>query len=408
MPIYPDIPKEFTRCKDGSYSSSQDVRACSWHGGRVDGKNVLTSSENSAEVFLIPLNKISTRTSIFQGREKEFSQRSVDNILNAIKSGSFKWANLDPVILWSSPKYERYIVLSGHSRKEAFRRAASQGLTAQGKKFDEIPAKLFYGTEQEAKEIALKSNTLGTSETVIERANYYRQKEGVSYSELLKEAKELEGRNARTVLALARLNPSGKFYQALRQFEGKETTDSKNILDSARWVGSLRWSVPALTNTHENELFDWLINQGFYRKLGNARKFNETILSVINSRTTFGKLDESLNLNKYFSKSPTEQRYDEQVEALKSEVKELEKTLRDKINDLSKRGATEPEIRRIVEGIEATLRRKRIELQKLLQDKSKILEQAKKEKTLFDTIGQAPGYNLPGGFVAPKIYRHGK
>lgn len=133
----------------------------------------------------VPIKWIGTNKR-FQNRESDFSTRSVTNIIEAVKDGSFRWSNLDPIILWQpnraveelkvfEKERPRYYVLSGHSRLEAFRRLYDMQATAQGRDFGYIPAKIEVGISfEETQKIALNSNTLSTKETDIERAAYYR------------------------------------------------------------------------------------------------------------------------------------------------------------------------------------------------------------------------------------------
>ena len=78
----------------------------------------------------------------------------------------------------------------------------------------------------EAKRIAMESNTLSSRESDLERANYYRRmlEMGTPASEIKAAAARMEGKEAVKILAFAQLNPNGKTANALRpiaqEFQG--------------------------------------------------------------------------------------------------------------------------------------------------------------------------------------------
>jgi hypothetical protein len=72
----------------------------------------------------IPLSLIVKRPDLFQNRDHDFSQDTVDGILTAIEIGEFFWYAMDPIKLWRDPESNELVLLAGFSRTEAFSRAS--------------------------------------------------------------------------------------------------------------------------------------------------------------------------------------------------------------------------------------------------------------------------------------------
>jgi hypothetical protein len=277
--IIPRKQKKLYPCNDGTLSTHQRRGACNWHGGLKKKKKALVigrgrrhfdyaqqNCNEKTDVQFINLEKISVAHEWFQNRAAAFSTRSVENIIEAVQSGSFRWANMDAITVWENPQDGKYYVLSGHSRFQAFRSLCAASKTAEGRAFCAIPAKVTMATLAEAKKIALESNTLATKETATERATFYRRQRtaGMGAKELETLAKRLEGRNANTVVAFSYLNQTGKTWAGVLALSSGQA-DSKNIITSVgRWIGNARRRFPQLTNFHEDELYNWLItNKGY-------------------------------------------------------------------------------------------------------------------------------------------------
>lgn len=396
MPVYQDIIRQWWPCKDGAYSDHSGPGACVWHGGLLSTDPISTDGEaGRLGVVDVPLAQVKTKPEWFQNRAGGFSTRSVDNIVDAARSGSFSWANFDPVTLWEAPGGDLY-VLSGHSRTEAFARLYTLGAKVEGRDFARIPAKIVRGiSEQEARKIAMESNTLSTKETDIERAAYYRRLrslDGASARDIDQAAKRMEGRNATHIVALSYLSPAGKTLAALAALQDAEDQSRGIMANVARWIGNARKQFPQLTNAHENELYDFLITQKAYGtakgQISNEREFTSRLASVINRRTEFGQFDQErpLNIRNLISKSPTEENYDAQVEESRQNVTDLEKALKDKVRELAARGATEAQVQELTAGLEAGLRRARVAYTNLLQARGRYMEAARNELNLFEGI----------------------
>lgn len=402
--VFPALPKLY-ECVDGSFSTSESSRGCSRHGGKKTGIPVAFGGGGSKlKVKDVPLSEISTDKNMFQGREKDFSLRSVENIVSAVKSGAFVWANLDPVTLWKSTTGKLYII-SGHSRFEAFKRLSAENIKYDGEKFDSIPAKILIAVPLEAAQrIALESNTLSTKETDLERAKYYRKlrQDGTKESALVDDIKKNEGKNWVNIYAYTFLSQTGKSIDALSKFGDKEDTSAQMTKSLVKWIGSGRKSFPELTNDHEDELYSWLFERKGYGtgpgSVSTEAEFKEALNSFVSKNTFFGKFDQEkpLNIMSLLQKSPAEAQYDEQINEAKKLVLDSEKNLKSKIKTLTDRGATKSEIQKIVEPFEAALRNQRVNLQKLLQKKTDVLEYSKNEKTLFGVTetGKKKAINL--------------
>lgn len=392
MAILKRIPPQFYQCVDGTYSTHNRRGACNWHGG-LKNTNPLSVSKgrsSNAGIELIPIQSIGVNHGWFQNRATPYSARSVENIVAAAQGGTFRWVNFDPITVWANRLGKLY-VLSGHSRLEAFVRLCKAGVKAEGRVFCEIPAKVAKGlTMEQAKKIALESNTLSTKETLLERSIYYRRlTPSKSFTELKEIAKRLEGANANKILAYAHLSATGKTLAALQALENKDEDSNSTMGKVARWIGNARIKYP-LTDQHENEIYDWLINMSGYGtgrgQLSNEKAFNKRLYNIIQKRTEFGALSVSLNIKNTLYQSPVERQYNEQLREAMEKVKELEKQLKAKIANLASRGADELKIKELTKGLEASLRRARIDYQNIVARKDHVTRAAKNELSLFENI----------------------
>lgn len=385
------------QCRDGTFSTSSGTGACSYHGGIEKEATIVIcangeGSGSKLEIVDLPIKQVHVNHEWFQNRAAPFSVRSVENIINAVDVGDFRWENFDPITIWKNEQ-GKYYILSGHSRTEAFRRLCEEQAKSKGRTFCKIPAKIVHGISlEEAKKIASESNTLSTPETDLERAVYYRNLRTsgqINPKDIRESIKRTEGRNANTILALSYLSPAGRTWNALKALENSNDTSKGNMANIARWIGNARIRFEQLTDSHENEIYDWLVqNKGYgtsKNQLSSERDFLDRLYSIINRKTEWGefKQNEPLNILRLLSKSPVEAEYDEQVEAAKANIKSLEKELREKTTDLARRGGSEEQIRNATLGIETSLRRARLDFQRLLNNKGEVLKQARNQQSLF-------------------------
>lgn len=403
--IFKEVP-ELYECNDGTFSTSSGARSCHRHGGRKSSEPVQFGRGGSGLLNIqdVPLKDIHVNRDLFQGREKAYSQRSVDNIVMDATGGRFQWENLDPITLWRSQDGRLYL-LSGHSRLQAFKILAAEGVKVDGKGFNRIPAKIRTGSLEQAQRMALESNTLSTKETDVERAAYYRRlrQDGTPEKELLAQVKKNEGRNWANIYAYTFLSPSGRTWATLKQFaEGED--QSANIAKSlAKWIGNGRKEFPQLTNEHEGELYAWLFEQKGYGtgpgQVSSELDFREKLGVFVQKNTFFGEFDQNkpLNIMAAQYKSPAEAALDTAIQEKNKEVQQTERELKAKIKSLNDRGASKSDVARIIAPIEATLRNLRIELAQLISKKSAVVEYSKNEPTLFG-IGRMPRRKIPHYF----------
>jgi len=409
------IPRVLYKCKDGTYSTHNRKGACYNHCGLSRAKPVrlvragqtlpVAKSRQSvpaSDLVLVPLTEVFVNTQWFQNREKAFSIRSVENILAAVEGGTFRWANFDAITIWQYPD-GKYYILSGHSRTEAFSRLCALKATAEGRDFCRIPAKIIAGiTLDEAKRIAMESNTLSSRETDLERANYYRRmlEMGTPATEIKAAAARMEGKEAVKILAFAHLNPNGKTANALRALEQADQTSRNNMANIARWIGNARQTVTVLTDRHENELYDWLVNDKAYGtakgQISNETEFKSRLAAILQKRMTFGVLDDSLNIQGSITKTPTEQTYDGQVAEALQLVSDLEKQYKEKIRSLTERGASEAKVQELTAGLQASLTRARVNYQNLLLKRNEVAQAARNDLSLFAGIGKIVKEKPPG------------
>lgn len=401
--IFTELP-ELYECMDGAFSSARSSRACSRHGGRKSGEPITFGGGSGLlNIQDVPLGTIKINRELFQGREKAFSKRSVDNIVEDAMSGRFAWENLDPITLWRSPDAELFL-LSGHSRLKAFELLAAEGLRVDGKGFDRIPAKIRSGSLEAAQRMALESNTLSTKETDIERAAYYRRlrQDGQEEKKILAQCRKNEGRNWSNIYAYTFLSPSGNTWAMLKQFAEGEDQSATLAKTLAKWIGAARRELPMLTAEHEAELHAWLFeNKGYGTGAGQVsseREFAEKVGVFVQKNTFFGEFDQGkpLNIMSAQYKSPTEQEYDKVIAEKTKQLADLDKEMRQKIKNLTDRSANADDIARIIQPYEIGLRNLRVELSRLLQKKSEVLEYSKNEIRLFGLkrpkIGTLQGY----------------
>lgn len=189
-------------------------------------------------VIMVPIKAIYTDTNRFQNRDAEFSEASVQRIVD-----NFDENKMDAVTLWTDPKSGKIYMLSGHSRLEAHKRL----------KRTEILAKYFKGSEAEAIRFArVDANRSATAETVSEdvKAFKYERDTQKDTPETLK--KRWKERYAK-LEAWSHLEKGGMFLDALDKQEGFPYIQNKAMM-----VGQLRKHYPQLTNMHEREMFNFI------------------------------------------------------------------------------------------------------------------------------------------------------
>jgi antirestriction protein ArdC len=283
----------------------------------------------------MPVNSIYTDEKRFQNRANAFSSESANRIIKAVENGSFDWSKFDPIIIWFDDKAGKYFVLSGHSRLAAFKE-----LSKTKNEFKAIPVKIFTGSQMQAIDLALNSNTLSTKETETERAMYYNRKrqtceisKSVGLLGALTECEKIvenecrdnEGKNANYILNLSYLNPDGFLMDSLNKLGVEKDNDSTNVLRTiANWIGEARRNNKELLNIHETEIAKFLLNGGYGNKAGqfkNKTQFNERLKYSFDKWKTAGAdPNKPLNLANTLSKSSFEQDFDNRLAKSKADL----------------------------------------------------------------------------------------
>jgi hypothetical protein len=356
-------------------------------GKKPVAKPAPAKAEKRLEIEDINIADIFTDEENFQQRKQAYSERSVNNIIQAVQNGTFNWNELDPVTLWISPKDYRYYVLSGHSRLEAFRRLFADGY----QNFELIPARVFEGTLAEAKEIALRSNTLSTKESSVERAGYYHKLFAAQKprKEIVELAKKQESKNWKYIINLAQLNQDGALISDLEALGEDDTTN--NLKKIADYIGEARGLYPQLTDKHEAELYKYLT------KNNRIEKYNKNeFLAELNKKMMFFDPSEALNLENFVAKNTIEQSYDEALKEARRALKEANEAREEKRKDLARKlkeqkgSLNNEDIKRIQAiltegGYDRAVQKAEQELLRLESQRDNIRQEAKNQTTLFGT-----------------------
>jgi hypothetical protein len=246
---------------------------------------MLSNYGNAFVIDYVPLSEIYTDESNFQNRGDKYSEKSVKSIIDAVANGSFNWFAFDPVILWENPADGKKYVLSGHSRTQAFRQLAKMhpDWIVDGLTFTSIPARIYRGSFEDAKRLALNSNTLATPETLTERAAYYRrirERQGITKGKDLKALKDkaLRENNGQMIWDLSYLPDGGISFDSLKAFKlGEESGSTENFLRLAticQWIGKAFQIYKGLSKAHDRELFNFLMSGGYGSKSGQYFNFS--------------------------------------------------------------------------------------------------------------------------------------
>ena len=316
---------------------------------------------NAFVIDYVPLDEIYTDESNFQNRGDKYSEKSVKSIIDAVANGNFNWFAFDPVILWENPADGKKFVLSGHSRTQAFRQLAKMhpDWIVDGLTFTSIPARIYRGSFEDAKRLALNSNTLATPETLTERAAYYRrirERQGITKGKDLKALKDkaLRENNGQMIWDLSYLPEGGISFDSLKAFKlGEESGSTENFLRLAticQWIGKAFQIYQGLSKAHDRELFNFLMSGGYGSKSG--QYFNFTSLNdrlqklyaknVADSRkvNANGEYTEPFQIAAYKKDDATLDTLDE----LKKDADGAYKELKRKLKELRDNNATREQI----------------------------------------------------------------
>jgi hypothetical protein len=360
-----------------------------------------------AGVVYTPSADVNTDVDRFQPRGTDYSKESANKIIN-----NFDDNKLDPVVLYRDKDGKDY-VLAGHSRLEAHnqldempdwddrKRKAIENGYQPGK----IKARYFKGIEAEAKEFADRSNDLGTKNKDYESANSLRKmrEQGKTKKDITERAKTDFGKNWRYIHNLSYLNPGGKILTTLQQFQDNPDKEAQNKIEkAAQWVGAVRERLgDQITNAHENEMFDFLMDKTRSTKLERENDFIGLVQNIT-GRFDFNK-DEPLNLNRIKTKTAGEVSHDQEEQEIKQSIKDLEgeqDQLSDRLNNPKNPAYVNPNSNDYADVLSnAEKKKKRIndELTQLRKDllahqqkKGKILAEGMNQNSLFDMTNLSP------------------
>ena len=264
-------------------------------------------------VKTIPLSDLYTDEKRFQNRKK-LNEEIVENIVN-----NFKPTDLDPLVVWYDKKQGKTFVLAGHHRFEALKRLKHKNVPVKFANDD-------YPTEADAIRYAKEiSNANRTLEEPYERAAIYRKYREEGYSEKeINDKAALEGKNRSYILNLSCLNPKGATMSTLVQFSQTQSKADKNESERvADWIGQARRNAPELTDAHEKEMFDFLMNKEASKRTTTKVKFLEYVRACWNPFEPTAPL----NLARMKYQSEGEKQYDEEVERYKTLISDLQNNI---------------------------------------------------------------------------------
>ena len=292
--------------KNTTKSPSSDKSAPSDSSSNKNTKKKTPRTTQYKGVKTIPLTDLYTDEKRFQNRKK-LNEEIVENIVN-----NFKPTDLDPLVVWYDEKQGKTFVLAGHHRYEALKRLGHKTVPVKYANDD-------YPTEADAIRYAKEiSNANRTLEEPYERAAIYRKYRDEGYSEKeINEKANIEGKNRSYILNLSCLNPKGSTMSTLVQFSQTQSKADKNEIERiADWIGQARRNAPELTNAHEQEMFDFLMNKEASKRTSTKAKFLEYVRACWNPFAP----SEPLNLARMKYQSEGEKQYDEEVENLKTQI----------------------------------------------------------------------------------------
>ena len=264
-------------------------------------------------VKTIPLSDLYTDEKRFQNRKK-LNEEIVENIVK-----NFKPTDLDPLVVWYDKKQGKTFVLAGHHRFEALKRLKHKNVPVKFANDD-------YPTEADAIRYAKEiSNANRTLEEPYERAAIYRKYREEGYSEKeINDKAALEGKNRSYILNLSCLNPKGATMSTLVQFSQTQSKADKNETERvADWIGQARRNAPELTDAHEKEMFDFLMNKEASKRTTTKVKFLEYVRACWNPFEPTAPL----NLARMKYQSEGEKQYDEEVERYKTLISDLQNNI---------------------------------------------------------------------------------
>ena len=356
---------------------------------------VFERSERVA-TFEVPLSDIKIKTGKeFQERPTMYARKSVDSIKQDFYDGVWRFESMDPIHLWEDPVTKELYTIN-HSRRQAFQELFDEGNT----QFGTVPSIILRDISfKEAIDIANKSNRTNTPPGPLTRSKLYRdmREQGESKKSIEKKAMQLEGKgNYRGIINISHLNPRGKIAELIDRMteDGGDmiSNDLANLNTMAEWIGDLRRRYPKLTNTHENEIFQYLLENYGGNGVGikSRPQFHEAVESAIEKQSG-GKLkfkvDEPINVGNGVHRSPAEIEYQKQIDDVNLQLREKSKEIKrenDKLHRLKKTDVerrNDPKMKKLYEE-QTELNRKLNDLTSKAADNVGVIRAS--EMSLFD------------------------
>jgi len=329
-------------------------------------------SESDEKIYNIPISDIKTDVKRFQNRKKEYVERHVQKIID-----NYDERKIRPVTVWQDPKDGNYYVLSGHNRLEVQKRLGK----------NEIKVTKYQGTEEEAIKFARTSNSRRLNETKVERADYYREERdsGTDEKDILEEVKANEDKNWQEVYNYSFLKFDGDVERAIEMTEGRDKQMQSMIETIGSWIGELRRIYPELTDSNEQEMFEYLKSN--YGKPGakNKTEFKNRVEVVVN-RIDY-KQGEYLNLKNKITYTASENEYIEQLKQAEKELNDAKKVRDEKQKDFIEKGLQGEDLDRVMKKYNddvIVLQREYIKA----KGREDVMREARKEEVgLFDSSG---------------------
>jgi len=243
----------------------------------------------STKVQEFPIEKITLRPDIFQGRTVPFAKETVDKI---VSEGYDK--SQEPIILYFDDKTKQNIVISGHSRFESAKKLSKSKDIK--KRITKIPVKFFNGDLDDAIDYALiESNRSGTTEGIESDIKAYSRAKDRGYNKQFLKNIFKSDSYLHILNELSYLNPKGRFIEILAKGNENEAKSFPYLLRNAVWTGQLRRIYDKLTNEHETEMFNF-----FYKTDKGLKVKKDSFFDIVKKRVedTFFDPKKGLQLNK--------------------------------------------------------------------------------------------------------------
>ncbi len=314
--------------------------------GELKSKDKVKQTKAFGEVKISDITK---KLKDYQGRQGEdYSEQTFNRIVNDVKNGTLVFDALPPIQLYERKDGELEL-LAGHSRLAAFEYLNKEGIEYKGRDFSEIRSQIIRESDgvsfEQAKKIAQESNQ-GAVQKPTDNAGYLRglrdKGKFADDSEQKARAEDLYGKSgAPYVIELSYLNPKGKTMQMLRSLVKSGDKDLQGRVESiASWNGFARKKFgDMLTNKHEDEMFDWLMDENNFKMAKTKTEFSRRVQDVVDKPEFDPR--KPLNLPKRESLSNAELEYRRRVSELEGQIRGQEKALKDKRAELVKRKQTD-------------------------------------------------------------------